>query len=133
MHIIGQHSFVIETRLPKGPGLNEVRDGLVVPVEEPEYEYMWFAGVGLHPEMAAKGQILFMNIWTPYPEQAARYKDKDEADAVNDKILTKVAGGYVIDYELSHWREGRQVVVPVFGTIQGGKSNAGIDERGRLK
>lgn len=136
MILIGKNEFVIETSVPTGQFKNKTimsdEGPVTVPSEDPEYEYLWFAGVGLHPGMLAKGKAVPMNIWTPYPEQAARYKDKDEADLVNQKVLGIQSGGYVISYELSHWREGRQVVVPIAMDIFGAESKAGIDEEGRL-
>lgn len=136
MHIIGQKTFVIETRAPKpGTFSNKLQDSdegpVVVPDVEPEYEYLWFMGVGLHPDALLKGIAQPMNMWTPYPEQATRYKDIDEAAAVNEMILGKTAGGNVIDWDLCHKAEGRQIIVPV-GDIEISKSNTGIDGKGRL-
>jgi hypothetical protein len=136
MHIIGKSRFVIETHVPTGRFKNKTIDSdegpILVPSEDPEYEWMWFAGVGLHPEMLKSGKAVPMNIWTPYPEQAAVYKDRDEADLVNKMVLGEVSGGVVSEWEVSHWREGRQVIVPIPVEVIGAPSRAGINEEGRL-
>ena len=136
MHIIGQKTFVIETRAPKpGTFSNKLQDSdegpVVVPDKEAEYEYLWFMGVGLHPDALQRGVTIPMNMWTPYPDQATRYKDRDEATIVNEKILGATAGGVVIDWDLCHKAEGRQIIVPV-GGIELSKSKTGIDGTGKL-
>lgn len=130
MRIINKTTFVIETLSPTGKFknkevLNEKTGEMEThPDGEPEREYMWFAGIGRHPQ----NQKLVGAVWTPYPEQAFRYKDKGEADIVNSLVLGPDAGGSVLSWESCHKAEGRQIIVPIIGAamIQEGVSNSGI-------
>lgn len=132
MKIINKSRFVIETKLPTGKFANKEVDGfdekgqpcrLTVPSEEPIYEYHWFAGFGQHP---ADPRVVGA-VWTPYPSQGYQYTDRDAAVIVNDKLIGPAGGGEVIEVSLSHWREGRQVIVPVdAGGIVEGYSRDGF-------
>lgn len=132
MNIVGIHRFVIETHMPTGKFLNKEIDGhdedgkpckLTVPSSEPEYEWMWFCGIGQHP---ANPKLLGA-IWSPYPTQGFQYKDKDEADMVNLRVLGPDAGGIVVEVSKSHWQEGRQIIVPVEGAVVEALSKSGIN------
>lgn len=137
MKVIGNSRFIIETSAPTGKFKNKQIDGfdddgkpckLTVPLEEPEYEYLWFCGMGLYPD----NPKVMGAVWSPYPAQAFQYKDRDEATIVNEKILGPEAGGNVYEVNASHWREGRQVIVPVdAGDVVEGISRSGI-KGGRL-
>lgn len=125
MHIIGKKTFVIEISLPKKQSAKVV-DGITVKDQELVYEYMWFSGVGLDPQTGS----MPMNIWTPYPEQAIRYKDRDEAQLVNNLILPE-SGGKVLEWDECNKAEGRTVIIPVSGAIATAISKPGIDGTGR--
>lgn len=112
MHIINEMRFVIETKAPKNAKNKTIQTDegpTIVPDGETEYEYLWFAGVGAHPSLPG----VVGAVWTPYPDQAAKYKDKDEANIVNQKILGAQAGGVVLSWDTCHKAEGRQIIVPV--------------------
>lgn len=116
MIIIGKETYVIEAKLPLSFS-NKLQDSdegpVVVPDGPTKYEYQWFCGVGLNPYYLAKGVQLPMNIWSPYPEQAFQYKDKEDAEAVNKYILGESGGGSVLPWSKCHKAMGRQIIVPV--------------------
>jgi hypothetical protein len=139
-NIIKKRSFVIETKLPIKFSNKVVIDDNLGPITVPdqvtEYQYNWFAGVGANPEIYAKaGKIIPMNIWTPYPSQAAKYI-YDDALAVYQIILGNDSGAYVVEWEKSHHKEGLQIIIPVTAAegaaILGAVSKGGIDG-GKLK
>lgn len=134
MHIIGKNRFVIEVALPAefknisvplegqfnddGTQMFEIRPD---PNVVTRYEYLWYCGMGLLPDSVgedkATGKMkipLPMHVWSPYFEQCIKYKDKDDADAVNKHVLGD-EGGVVYEQNASHYLEGKQVVVPVTG------------------
>lgn len=128
MHIIGKDTFVIETRVPVNAKTKRVWNKEharmeIVPDGEPEYEYMWFCGMGAHPT----NPNVLGAVWSPYPSQGHQYKNKDEADAVNEIILGKQAGGYVLSWKKCHKAEGRQIVVPIDAAVAKAVSKSGID------
>jgi hypothetical protein len=138
MKVIKKRSFVIETKLPiKFHNKTVIDDNLgEITVPDPErpteYQYNWFAGVGAHPEIYAEtGKVVPMNVWTPYPSQAAKYSSEDEAKAVYQIILGNDSGSWVVEFEKSHHKEGLQIVIPVTAAegaaIMGVQSVAGMD------
>lgn len=137
MYLIGKDQFVIETYAPAGKAINKTvidentGEKITVPSGEQQYEWLWFCGVGLHPSSIQSAPV-WGNVWSPYPEQAAMYKNKDEAEAVNKQILGPTAGGIVSTWECCHKAEGRQIIIPVDASIMAGKSKSGIDGEGKL-
>jgi hypothetical protein len=134
MIILGKRRFVIQVNTPKGPGKNIVNEeGLTVPDpnHKIEYEYLWFAGVGLNPQMLAKGKSVPMNIWTPYPAQAHEYADRDDAVAVNEKVLGKQAGANVVEVGTPEcmYHLGRSVIIPVDAEVLAGQALTGLKGR----
>lgn len=120
VNIIHKRSFVIETRLPIKFGNKKVMDDnqgeIIVPdISVPtEYQWQWFCGVGANPKLFyERGVIIPMNVWSPYPFQAAKYDTKDEALAVHEQILGGDPACFVVDWEQSHHKEGLQILVPV--------------------
>lgn len=113
MHIIGKDTFVIEMKEAVGFKNKQVVDdneGLItVPDGTPQYRYMWFAGIGTHPTISR----LMGAVWTPYPSQAHQYKEKEDAEYVNEKVLGPAGGGKVVSWKESHKEEGEQIVIPI--------------------
>ena len=133
-NILKKRSFVIETKLPiKFTNKTVVDDNLgpvTVPGEPTEYEYNWFAGVGANPQiMRERGIVIPMNLWSPYPEQAAKYSYED-ALAVHQIILGNDSGAWVVEWDKSHHKEGKQIIIPITtaeASIILGASSKGID------
>lgn len=130
MNILHKRRFVIETKVPKTFANKQIMTDhgpTTVPVEEQTtYEYMWFAGIGVSPAQQARilKQVatgarpeppLPMNMWTPYPAQAAVYAERDLAEWVLNGPMGGMSGGYVIEWELSHHLEGRQIIETIDG------------------
>ena len=118
MQIIGKDTFVIEMQEAVGFKNKQVMDdneGLItVPDGEPEYRWMWFAGIGAHPTM----HKVVGAVWTPYPAQAHQYKDRAEAEMINNKIIGPAGGGKVVSWKECHKEEGQQVIIPVINGEQ---------------
>lgn len=113
MLIIGKDTFVIEMKEAvafKNKQVMDDNDGLItVPDGTPTYRWMWFAGIGAHPTMSR----VIGAIWTPYPEQAHQYKEKEDAEYVNEKVIGPAGGGKVVLWSRCHKEEGEQLIIPV--------------------
>jgi len=115
MNIIKTHAFVIETKLPvsKGEDLTKVTINADTKVKDVRYAYQWYAGVSLMPGTGCldekTGQPVmpvWVNIWSPYFEDAQLFDDREKANAALIHAVGKETSGYsVLPVEQSNYKQ----------------------------